>query len=164
MCDYKVKIISQGGVRGLGNETWWEQILPSFSCHLLGSCYFLPRNTRAWLQKAGQMGHISCDHQSLENSWTRKKGCFILWLTVGIHSKVSCTLLHPTLQVQLRMPVSWILIQLRLMLWEGIFKAFSSVSIYMLLASMLPDTGHFYRSFLLLGQQQSLLWQSILSI
>lgn len=37
-------------------------------------------------KRLGRLGHIVCDHLSLETSWTRKKGCFTLWLTVGTHS------------------------------------------------------------------------------
>lgn len=37
-------------------------------------------------KRLDRQGHIVCDHHSLENSWTRKKGCFTLWLAVGIHS------------------------------------------------------------------------------
>lgn len=37
-------------------------------------------------KRLGRLGHIFGDHHSFENSWTRKKGCFTLWLTVGTHS------------------------------------------------------------------------------
>lgn len=138
-----------------GNGMWWEQMLSSFFCRFIGSCYFFSRMWGLDSKRLGWLGHIFCDHHSLGTSRTRKKGYFTLWLTVGTHPT------DKSGRRPLPLTPAHTACVMGLVLWEGIFKAFSSVSTYMLPVSMLPETGHFY-SFLLLGQQQSLLRQSVL--
>lgn len=122
---------------------YWFLLLPSQECEGL-----TPKGWADWVTYSVIITHLGLAGLGRKDT----SPCGSLWAL--IQPNKSGRLPHPPTPAHTACVMG-------LALWEGIFNAFSSVSTYMLLVSMLPETGHFY-SFLLLGQQQSLLRQSVL--